>query len=110
MEKTSALGALSALSQGSRLDVFRLLVAAGPEGMAAGAIAEQLDVVPGTLSFHLKLLTHAGLLEPQREGRSIRYTARFDTMNALIGFLTDNCCGGNPDACLPARSKASAAR
>ena len=108
MDSDQALGALGALAHESRLKVFRLLVAAGPEGVAAGAIAEQLNVVPGTLSFHLKLLTHSGLLEARREGRSIRYVARFDTMSELIGFLSDDCCGGNPEACLPSRAKAGA--
>ena len=109
MKHGQALDALSALAQESRLNVFRLLVAAGPGGAAAGAIAEQLDVVPGTLSFHLRLLTQAGLLEARREGRSIRYLARFDTMNELIEFLSDDCCGGNPEACLPARRKKAGA-
>lgn len=111
--KTQAvLSALSALAQESRLAVFRLLVEKGPGGMAAGDIAEALDVTPATLSFHLRTLTHAGLLRPQRDGRSIRYAADFDAMNSLVGYLTDNCCGGNPSVCLPktrtARRKARA--
>ncbi len=108
MNSDQALDALSALAQESRLKVFRLLVAAGPQGVAAGAIAERLHVVPGTLSFHLKLLTRAGLLKARRQGRSIRYVARFDTMNELIGFLSNDCCGGNPEVCLPERGKAGA--
>jgi DNA-binding transcriptional ArsR family regulator len=112
LKTQEVLSALSALAQESRLAVFRLLVEKGPGGMAAGDIAEALDVTPATLSFHLRTLTHAGLLRPQRDGRSIRYAADFDAMNSLVGYLTDNCCGGNPGACLPktrpARPKARA--
>jgi DNA-binding transcriptional ArsR family regulator len=107
-----AIDALSALAQESRLAVFRLLVEKGPGGMAAGDIAEALDVTPATLSFHLRTLTYAGLLQPRRQGRSIRYAANFETMNSLVGYLTDNCCGGDPSACQPktrtARPKARA--
>jgi DNA-binding transcriptional ArsR family regulator len=101
LKTQAALSALSALAQESRLAVFRLLVEKGPGGMAAGDIAEALDVTPATLSFHLRTLTQAGLLQPERQGRSIRYAADFDAMNSLVGYLTDNCCGGNPGACLP---------
>ena len=96
METKNAMRALVALAQESRLAIYRLLVAAGPAGIAAGAIAEQLDVVPATLSFHLAQLSNAGLIKPRQEGRFIYYSADFDAMNALIGFLTENCCGGNP--------------
>lgn len=111
MKTQAALDALSALAQESRLGVFRLLVEAGPAGMAAGEIAERLGVVPATLSFHLRMLSHAQLLRSERSGRSIRYAANFEAMNALIGYLTDNCCGGDPSACLPnARGAASASK
>ena len=96
METKSVLLALAALSAHARLSVFRTLVQAGPAGLAAGRIAELTGMVPSSLSFHLKELAHADLVEPRQDGRFIIYTARFDTMNALIGFLTDNCCGGNP--------------
>jgi ArsR family transcriptional regulator, arsenate/arsenite/antimonite-responsive transcriptional repressor len=99
MEKISAL---AALAQEKRLDVFRLLVEAGPDGMPAGAVAEALRLAPNTLTFHFDRLRHAGLVTVQREGRSMIYAARFETMNALIGFLTENCCGGVPDKCKPA--------
>lgn len=103
MEKKAVLSALSALSQETRLDIFRLLVQTGPEGRAAGAIAEALDVSPATLSFHLTQLTHAGLIVQRREGRSLIYSADFDRMNGLVGFLAENCCGrpANPAACVP---------
>lgn len=103
MEKKAVLTALSALSQETRLDIFRLLVQAGPEGRAAGAIAEALGVTPATLSFHLAQLTHSGLIEQRREGRSLIYSADFHRMNGLVGFLVDNCCGrpANPAACAP---------
>jgi DNA-binding transcriptional ArsR family regulator len=94
MEKMDAVTALSALAQDNRLDVFRLLVQAGPEGMPAGAVAEALDLAPNTLTFHFDRLRNAGLVTSRREGRSIIYAARFETMNALVAFLTKNCCRG----------------
>src|ERR1700749_5042208 len=96
MEKTDAVTALAALAQVSRLDVFRLLVQAGPDGMQAGAVAEALDLAPNTLTFHFDRLRVAGLVTVRREGRSLIYAARFATMNALLGFLTENCCQGTP--------------
>src|SRR5499433_1801216 len=102
MEKTNAVTALAALAQENRLDVFRLLVEAGPDGMPAGAIAEALGLAPNTLTFHFDRLRHAGLVTVEREGRWMIYAARFETMNALLGFLTENCCKGAKDACAPA--------
>lgn len=102
MEKTDAVAALAALAQDNRLDVFRLLVQAGPAGLAAGAIADALDLAPNTLTFHFDRLRMAGLATVRREGRSMIYAARFETMNALVGFLTENCCGGV--LCTPAPS------
>ena len=99
MEKTDAVAALAALAQDNRLDVFRLLVQAGPEGLPAGAIAERLALAPNTLTFHFDRLRQAGLVTVRREGRSMIYAARFETMNALLGYLTDNCCGGDASAC-----------
>jgi ArsR family transcriptional regulator len=96
MENKDVVRALAALAQESRLAAFRLLVQAGPEGLAASRIAEALDIPPSSLSFHLKELTHAGLIVPRQEGRFVIYAAQFDRMNALLGFLTENCCGGNP--------------
>ena len=96
METKNALAALAALAQESRLAVFRLLVQAGPEGMAATRISEQLDIPPSSLSFHLKELAHANMVTPAKDGRSIIYSVNFATMNGLLGFLTENCCGGNP--------------
>jgi DNA-binding transcriptional ArsR family regulator len=101
MEKISALAALAALAQENRLDVFRLLVEAGLEGMSAGAIAEALGLAPNTLTFHFDRLRQAGLVTVQRNGRSMIYSAHFETMNALLGFLTENCCGGVPEKCKP---------
>ena len=110
MEKMDAVAALAALAQDNRLDVFRLLVQAGPDGMSAGAIAEALDLPPNTLTFHFDRLRTAGLVTVRREGRSMIYAARFETMNALLGFLTENCCGGAPcapaAACKPVRKRA----
>jgi len=100
MEKTDAVTALSALAQDNRLDVFRLLVQAGPEGMPAGAVAEALGLAPNTLTFHFDRLRTAGLVTVRREGRSMIYAARYETMNSLLGFLTENCCGGV--SCAPA--------
>jgi DNA-binding transcriptional ArsR family regulator len=110
MEKTTAIAALAALAQENRLDVFRLLVQAGPDGMTAGAIAEALDLPPNTLTFHFDRLRMAGLATVRRDGRSMIYAAQFETMDALLGFLTENCCGGAPCApaatCKPARKRA----
>jgi len=96
MEKRVAVMALAALAQDNRLDVFRLLVQAGPDGMPAGAVAEALDLAPNTLTFHFDRLRMAGLVTVRREGRSMIYAARYETMNDLLGFLTENCCGGVP--------------
>jgi DNA-binding transcriptional ArsR family regulator len=94
MEKIDALSALAALAQDNRLDVFRLLVQAGQAGMSAGQVAEALGLAPNTLTFHFDRLRHAGLVSVQRHGRSMIYAARYDTMNALIEFLRENCCRG----------------
>jgi ArsR family transcriptional regulator len=94
MKTKQVIAALAALAQESRLNVFRLLVQTGPEGLAASKIAEHLDVAPSSLSFHLKELTHAGLIEARQEGRFIFYSANFDVMTDVISYLTDNCCGG----------------
>jgi ArsR family transcriptional regulator len=109
MEKTSAVAALAALAQANRLDAFRLLVQAGPEGMPAGEIAEALGIAPNTLTFHFDRLRMAGLISVHREGRSMIYAARFDTMNGLLGYLTENCCQGRADQRLPVRRKATVA-
>ena len=100
MEKHSVIAALAALAQDNRLDVFRLLVKAGPEGLAAGQVAKMLGLPPNTLSFHFDRLRQAGLIAVRRESRSMIYTAQFDTMNGLVDFLTENCCKG-VDACGP---------
>ncbi len=94
MKKAHAVTALGALAQESRLDIFRLLVRAGAEGLAAGRVAEELDLAPNTLTFHFDRLRDAGLLTVRREGRSMIYAARFEIMNGLVGFLTENCCQG----------------
>jgi ArsR family transcriptional regulator len=101
MEMTDAVSALSALAQESRLAVFRLLVEAGPKGMPAGAIAEALDLPSNTLTFHFDRLRMAGLVTVRRDGRSMIYAAQFERMNALLGFLTENCCEGEPEKCAP---------
>src|SRR5712671_6956243 len=110
MEKTDVVAALAALAQDNRLDVFRLLVQAGPEGLPAGAIATSLDLAPNTLTFHFDRLRTAGLVTVRRDGRSMIYAGQFETMNSLLGFLTDNCCGGvqcaPAAACKPARKRA----
>jgi DNA-binding transcriptional ArsR family regulator len=99
MEKVDVLAALTALAQETRLDIFRLLVQAGPGGMPAGQLGEQLNLPPATLSFHLKELRHAGLVSFQRESRSLIYSAEFTNMNALLAYLTENCCLGDATAC-----------
>jgi ArsR family transcriptional regulator len=110
MEKSNAVAALAALAQDNRLDVFRLLVEAGPDGMPAGQVAEALDLAPNTLTFHFDRLRGAGLVTVRREGRSMIYTAQYDTMNALLAFLTENCCGGIPGRCLPAQRRKTVGR
>ena len=94
-----AVDLLSALAQGSRLAVFRLLVTAGPEGLPAGAIAREVGVRPNTLSTHLAILEHAGLVQSHRAGRSVIYAADYVAMRALMDFLVSDCCGGKPEIC-----------
>jgi ArsR family transcriptional regulator len=106
MKKPDALAALAAMAQDNRLDIFRLLVEAGRDGMAAGAVAEALSLAPNALSFHLDRLRDAGLVTVRREGRSMIYAARYETMNALIAFLTENCCRGRAEDCLPVKNRA----
>ena len=101
MDMTNAVQSLSALSHEGRLAVFRLLVKAGPEGMAAGDIARNLDTAPNTMSAQLLILSNAGLISARREGRSIIYAADFDRMSELLQFLTKDCCGGRPEICEP---------
>ena len=101
MDARDAVRALSALAQDSRLAVFRALVRAGPDGMAAGEIARRLDIAPSTLSSHLTLLEQAGLVGARREGRSMIYAARFAAMSALLDFLIEDCCGGASEVCGP---------
>jgi len=110
MEKSNAVPALAALAQESRLDVFRLLVQAGPEGLPAGEIADALRIAPNTLTFHFDRLRMAGLVSVRREGRSMIYAARYETMNALLGYLTDNCCRGRIARRLPLESKTAVRR
>ncbi|MEX3955283.1 ArsR/SmtB family transcription factor [Trinickia sp. EG282A] len=102
MEANQTVVALAALAHESRLAVFRALVQAGPQGLPAGQIAALLDVPPSSLSFHLKELAHAQLVTSRQEGRFIFYCANFPTMNGLLAYLTENCCGGNP--CSPTAS------
>jgi ArsR family transcriptional regulator len=102
MEKSLAIAALAALAQDNRLDAYRLLVQAGPEGKPAGQVAAALGLPPNTLTFHFDRLRQAGLVTVRRDGRSMIYAARYDTMNALIGYLTENCCSGAPEQCAPA--------
>ena len=94
MESLNAVSALTSLAQEHRLALFRRLVQTGPEGMAAGALADALGLPNSSLSFHLAHLTRAGLIDQRRDGRSLIYTANFDVMNRLVAFLTENCCGG----------------
>lgn len=110
MKTKNAIAALAALAQDSRLAVFRLLVQAGPQGLAASKIAERLDLPPSSLSFHLKELMHANMVTQTKDGRSLIYAANFNTMNTLIAFLSENCCGGNACSavCIPDRPEKGA--
>ena len=101
MELENAVDRLSALAHTGRLSAFRLLVQAGAQGLAAGEIARQLEIAPGSLTANLNILSQAGLIQSRRDGRSIIYTARYDEMRDLLGFLLEDCCGGNPDICAP---------
>jgi DNA-binding transcriptional ArsR family regulator len=107
MDKTIALDALSALAHETRLDVFRLLVQAGPTGLAAGTIGETLDVRQNTMSSHLGILTRAGLVGKVRDGRVINYHANYDAMRALLLYLLEDCCGGDAAICSPVLSTCS---
>ena len=107
MEQKAALDALSALSQETRLDLFRLLVTVGPEGLSAGVIAERLGVPPSSLTFHLNHLARAGLITQRRLSRQLIYSAEYDTMNNLLTYLTENCCGRDT-ACVPSCNPADA--
>lgn len=97
MKSAQVVKALAALAQPTRLAIFRLLVSAGPEGVAAGAIAKKLKVSPATLSFHFRTLSHAGLVESRQDGRFVYYAANFTVMNGMVDYLTENCCSG--EAC-----------
>ncbi|MGU7769939.1 ArsR/SmtB family transcription factor [Burkholderia sp. MR1-5-21] len=99
METNTVVRALGALAQESRLAIFRLLVEAGPSGLPAGQIAEHLGIPPSSLSFHMKELTYANLVTVEQRGRYMIYSANYAAMNDLLGYLTENCCGGNP--CTP---------
>jgi ArsR family transcriptional regulator len=107
MEVNDAVKSLSALAQEARLEVFRLLVKAGPEGLAAGQIARNLDTAPNTMSAQLLVLSNAGLIRARREGRSINYSVDFAAMSALMIFLTEDCCGGRSEICAPLVAVAS---
>jgi DNA-binding transcriptional ArsR family regulator len=107
MELSDAIKRLSALAQDSRLEVFRLLVKAGPEGRAAGDIARALRIAPNTLSAQLLVLSNAGLVRARRDGRSIIYAIQFDAMRDLLVFLTEDCCGGRSEICAPLAQIAS---
>lgn len=104
MEKTEAIAALVALGHETRLDIFRLLMQAGPEGLPAGQIGERLVLPATTLSFHLSQLKHADLVTFRREGRSLIYSAAYPVMNALLAYMTENCCQGETAACGPPSS------
>ena len=101
MQAPEAVDALGALAHEHRLAIYRLLVERGPEGLAAGVIAERLGIAPSSLTFHLQHLQRAGLIVQRRVSRQLIYAADFSRMNALVGFLTENCCGGGRSACVP---------
>ena len=101
MKKHDAVIALAALAQDHRLDIFRLLLEAGPEGITAGSFTSALKLAPNVLTFHFGRLRNAGLVTVRREGRSMIYAAKFNTMNALLAYLTENCCRGAQEVCAP---------
>lgn len=107
MHRKQAIAALGALAQETRLDLFRLLVTVGPAGLSAGVIAQRLGVLPSSLTFHLNQLNHAGLVAQRRVGRQLIYSAEYATMNELMGYLTENCCGRG-ETCAPACDPADA--
>jgi DNA-binding transcriptional ArsR family regulator len=107
MDQKRAISALAALAQETRLELFRILVTCGPQGLPAGVIAERLGVQPSSLSFHLAQLTHAGLITQRRLSRQLIYSAEYGTMNELLAYLTENCCGRD-EACVPACNPADA--
>ncbi|MDI1273602.1 metalloregulator ArsR/SmtB family transcription factor [Polaromonas sp.] len=107
LDEVSAVRALAALAQAQRLRTFRALVVAGPDGLTPGAIAEQLEVAPSALSFHLKELAHSGLVSSEPRGRNLIYRANFEQMNALLGYMTEHCCQG--EACAAADTASCAA-
>jgi DNA-binding transcriptional ArsR family regulator len=107
MDAKHAVASLAALAQESRLLIFRLLVEAGPTGLAVGEIGASLHVAPATLSFHLKELYHAGLVATRQDGRFVYYSANYERMNSLLGYLTENCCARDGVACAPARDPRS---
>lgn len=102
MQEPEALAAFAALAQETRLRILRHLVVAGPDGLAAGAVAERVEVSPSNVSFHLKELERAHLLSARRDGRSIVYRAEYHAISGLIRFLLEDCCSGRPEICLPA--------
>lgn len=113
MKTPEIIQALGALAHEHRLSTYRLLVAKGPEGLPAGTIAERLDLVPSSLTFHLQNLQRAGLITQRRDGRQLIYAADFQTMNDLVGYLTENCCAGSMECatqCAPARPATKTAR
>ncbi|MDO8312142.1 MAG: metalloregulator ArsR/SmtB family transcription factor [Sideroxyarcus sp.] len=99
MKPAQVVKALAALAQPTRLAIYRLLVSVGPEGLAAGQIAEKLKASPATMSFHFKTLSHAGLVVSRQDGRFIYYAANFVVMNGMVDYLTENCCGGHDEIC-----------
>lgn len=101
MDKNVALSALAALGQETRLDIFRLLVRAGGEGVPAGEVGARLGAVQNTVSAHLKVLTHAGLIRPERDGRTVRYLADMSGFRDLLAYLMEDCCNGSPEVCRP---------
>lgn len=105
MKPAHVVKALAALAQPTRLALYRLLVACGPDGMAAGKVAEKLKVSPATLSFHFKTLSHAGLVEGRQSGRFVYYATDFKVMNEMVEYLTENCCGGRDNLCKPPTKK-----